>query len=243
MKSRLAERGIVRHSMDDMTSSHSNLVKQVRIIRNVSLIGLGSIYILWAVREHLSQHIDALFPGLFAGGVYGFLHWWQLWPKISRQDRRFERNKVLATYLNVADAVIATVAYNHYLAIPLAIALIIALVLGYFSSHWWTVLAASFGLGGTVALGGCILRKERGIGPIYYQYDNTNWQGAEGMLYKVGKVEKRLAPKGMIHANGELWSAVSLSGEAIEVGEQVEVLQLDGLKLFVDRVPEEAPSP
>ena len=226
-----------------MTSRQTDLVKQVRIIRNVLLLGFGSIYILWAVREHLSQHIDALFLGLFTGVAYGLLHWWQLWPKISRQDRRFERNKVLVNYLNAADAVIATVAYNHYLAIPLVIALIVALVLGYFSSHWWTVLAASFGLGGSIALGVCIFRKEREIGPIYYQYDNTNWQGAEGMLYKVGKVEKRLAPKGMIHVNGELWSAVSLSGETIEVGEEVEVLRLDGLKLFVDRVPEESPSP
>ena len=220
-----------------MTRVQTDLVKQVRIIRNVLLIGLGSIYILWVVRAHLVQYTDALLIGVSAGAAYGLLHWWQLWPKISRQDRRFERNKIAVHYLNMADVVIATVAYNHYLAIPLAAAVLVAFVFGYFSSHWWTVLAASFGLGGTVALGTCIVRKEREIGPIYYQYDNTNWQGAEGMLYKVGKVAKPLAPKGTIHVNGELWTAISLSGETIEEGGDVEVLRLDGLKLYVDRVP------
>ncbi len=220
-----------------MARVQTDLVKQVRIMRNVLLIGLGSIYILWVVRAHLVEHIDALLIGISAGAAYGLLHWWQLWPKISRQDRRFERNKIAVHYLNMADVVIATVAYNHYLAIPLAAAVLVAFVFGYFSSHWWTVLAASFGLGGTVALGACIVRKEREIGPIYYQYDNTNWQGAEGMLYKVGKVTKRLAPKGTIHVNGELWTAISLGGETIEEGEEVEVLRLDGLKLYVDRIP------
>jgi len=215
------------------------LVKQVRVIRNVVLTGLGCGAILWFGRFQLGQHLDALFLGAIVGVAYGLLHWWQLQPKVTRQDRRFARNKVLVHYLGISEVVVAAVVYNHYLAIPLVISIIVALLLGYFSVHWWTVLAGSFGLAGAITLGTCILREERKIGLIYYQYDNRHWQGAEGMLYKVGSVVYRLAPRGKVWVNGELWNAISMSGEAIEEGEKVEVLQLDGLTLHVDRVPQE----
>jgi membrane-bound ClpP family serine protease len=191
------------------------------------------------VRSHLGLHLDALLLGITIGVAYGLLHWWQLRPKVTRQDRRFARNKILVNYLSVAEVAVAAVAYNHYLAIPLVIAVLAAFLLGYFSVHWWTVLVGSFGVGGTIALGVCILREEQKSGPIYYQYDNQNWQGSEGMLYKVGRVVCRLAPEGKVRVNGELWNAVSISGEEIEEGEKVEVLQLDGLTLHVDRVPQD----
>jgi membrane-bound ClpP family serine protease len=34
-----------------------------------------------------------------------------------------------------------------------------------------------------------------------------------------------------------LWNAVSLSGEPIDVGEQVEVISTERLTLYVDRLP------
>jgi membrane protein implicated in regulation of membrane protease activity len=133
-------------------------------------------------------------------------------------------------YLSIAEVAVAAVAYNHYLAIPLVLASIAALLLDYFSVHWWMVSMGSFGLGGAITLGTCILREERESRPIYYQYDNTHLQGAEGMLYKVGSVVQRLS---MVRVNGELWNAVSMSGEEIEAGEKVEVLRLDGLTLYL----------
>lgn len=215
------------------------MVGQVRVIRNVLLVGLACGAILWFVRFHLGQHLDALLLGVAVGAMYGLLHWRQLRPKVTRRDRRFARNKILVQYLSIAEVAVAAVAYNHYLAIPLVLAILAAVLLGYFSVHWWTVLLGSFGLGGAITLGTCILREEREIGPIYYQYDNKHWQGAEGMLYKVGSVVQRLTPQGMVRVNGELWNAVSMSGEEIEAGEKVEVLRLDGLTLHVDRLPQD----
>jgi membrane-bound ClpP family serine protease len=84
---------------------------------------------------------------------------------------------------------------------------------------------------------GGLVWTERTLGPIYYQYDNRHWQGAEGMVYKSGRVVRRLAPQGLVRVDGELWSAVSMDGTHLEVGERVEVLRLDGLVLYVDRLP------
>ena len=215
------------------------MVRQVRVIQNVLLTGLACCALLWFVRVHLGQHLDALLFGSAIGVMYGLLHWRQLRPKVTRRGHRFARNKILVQYLSIAEVAVAAVAYNHYLAIPLVLAVLVACLLGYFSVHWWTVLLGSFGLGGAITLGTCILREEREIGPIYYQYDNTHWQGAEGMVYKVGSVVRRLAPQGLVRVNGELWQAVSISGEEIEAGEKVEVLRLDGLTLHVDRLPQD----
>lgn len=212
------------------------LVKQVRILRNVFLTGLFCAAVLWFVRGQIIEHIGALVLGVIAGTLYGLLHWWQLCRKITRQDRRFERNKILVQYLSAGEAALAAVAYNHYLAIPLVLAAVVALIVGWFA-HWWAVLASSFGLAGSIALAVCILRRERENGPLYYQYDSRSWQGAEGMLYEVGTVVQSLSPRGMIRVKGELWSATSASGETIGAGERVEVIGIRGLMLEVDKVP------
>ena len=211
-------------------------VKQVRVLRNVAVMGILSLLVLWLVRGSLTQHPGALLLGISGGILYGLLHWRQLLQKVARRDRRFERNKVFVSYLTLTEAAIAGVAYNHYLAIPLGIAILFALLLGVFSAHWWTVLAGSFGAAGTVTLATCLVRHERQHGPLYYQYDTRWWQGAEGMVYQVGKVVQRLSPTGKVTVKGELWHAASFSGETIEVGEQVEVLSIDGLTLQVDRI-------
>jgi hypothetical protein len=79
-------------------------------------------------------------------------------------------------------------------------------------------------------------------GPLHYQYDSRTWAGTEGMLYRVATVVKPLTPVGKVDYQGELWNAASLSGERIGVGERVEVITVERLRLYVDRVPPRAES-
>ena len=58
--------------------------------------------------------------------------------------------------------------------------------------------------------------------------------GAEGMMGLVGEVTEPLKPKGTIIVRGEYWQAICLDAE-IEVGENVEVVGMEGLKLEVKR--------
>jgi membrane-bound ClpP family serine protease len=58
------------------------------------------------------------------------------------------------------------------------------------------------------------------------------------MLYCVATVVKPLIPAGKVDCQGELWNAMSLSGEPIDVGERVEVISVEHLTLYVDRVPQ-----
>lgn len=59
--------------------------------------------------------------------------------------------------------------------------------------------------------------------------------GAEGMIGLVGRVARKpLAPEGIIKVKGEYWQAKSVDGD-IGVGEDVEILSIDGLKLEVKR--------
>jgi membrane-bound ClpP family serine protease len=57
------------------------------------------------------------------------------------------------------------------------------------------------------------------------------------MLYQVGTVVQPLTPAGKVKIQGVLWNAVSLSGEALAVGQQVEVISVHRLTLYVDRLP------
>ena len=56
--------------------------------------------------------------------------------------------------------------------------------------------------------------------------------GAEAMPGMEGEVIEPLTPVGVIRTRGEYWKAKSV-GENIAVGEEVEILALDGLKLMV----------
>jgi len=58
--------------------------------------------------------------------------------------------------------------------------------------------------------------------------------GSEGMLGLEGRVIKSLAPSGTITVKGEYWTARSI-GKNIPVGEQVEIVGMDGLTLQVKR--------
>ncbi|HIP74991.1 MAG TPA: nodulation protein NfeD, partial [Thermococcus paralvinellae] len=57
--------------------------------------------------------------------------------------------------------------------------------------------------------------------------------GKEVIIGLVGEVVEPLVPEGMIKIRGELWRAVSKTGESIEIGEKVRVVGMEGLKLIV----------
>ena len=56
--------------------------------------------------------------------------------------------------------------------------------------------------------------------------------GAEGMIGMTGKVTEPLKPVGTVKIKGEYWKAKSVEGE-IKMGDDVEVLGIDGLNLEV----------
>jgi len=60
--------------------------------------------------------------------------------------------------------------------------------------------------------------------------------GRETMIGKQGIVRQRLNPAGIVHVEGEEWSAVAASGEEIPVGASVRVVGADGLTLRVEPV-------
>jgi membrane protein implicated in regulation of membrane protease activity len=217
-------------------------VKQVRVLRNVLIACGGWWLVLWWLWGQLGSYLTALGLGCILGIAVGSGYWWHLRCHITRQDRRYERNKILVHYLNWVEALMATVAYNPYLAIPSGLLLLAVVFLGAFSARAWTVLASSLGVTATAVVAGWIVRYEQRHGPLYYQYNTETWSGAEGLLYQVGTVVAPLCPSGKVKLQGALWNAVSLSGEPIEVGQEVEVIAIERLTLAVDRVmPARAP--
>jgi membrane-bound ClpP family serine protease len=168
--------------------------------------------------------------------VYGVCRWRRLQRRIARRDRCYERNKIFVHYLNSLEAVVAAFAYNVFFSIPLGVGLLGILLFATWSAHWWIVLGASFGCSGATVLAACVLWFERRHGPLYYQYKSDTWSGAEGMLYQVGTVVHPLTPSGKVSIAGVLWNAVSLSGEPIDNGQLVEVLSIERLTLYVDRL-------
>ena len=213
------------------------LVKQVRVLRNVVWVGALCLLALVLVRARLWEHRAALGLGGVAGGLCGWLRWGQLRRNIARRDRRYERNKIFVHYLSLVEMALGAVAYNPYLAMPLGLILLAGVLLTHLSHQWWTILASSAGLSGAVVLACCIVRYEHHDGPLYYQYDNAGWSGAEGMLYQVGTVVQPLTPEGKVTIQGVWWNAVSLSGEVIGMAERVEVISINRLTLYVDRLP------
>lgn len=58
--------------------------------------------------------------------------------------------------------------------------------------------------------------------------------GSEAMIGRVGRARTDIAPKGMIHVGGEVWSAeVEKGAEGIKQGESVEVIAVEGLRAVV----------
>jgi len=63
--------------------------------------------------------------------------------------------------------------------------------------------------------------------------------GVENLVGATGEVTSPLAPSGQIRVLGETWEARATS--AVPVGDSVRVLAVHGLKLDVERIPEDAP--
>ncbi len=212
-------------------------VRQVRVIRNVAVAGAIFGGLLWLVRDYIAMYLDALLVGAACGTAYGAFGVWRLFQRVARRDRRFARNRIFVQFLSVMEIVLLAAASSHYVLIALGIVLLVFALVGILSAHWWTVLVGSLGVAWACTTLAAIIRWERRHGALYYQYDSRAWSGAEGMLYQTGKVVEPLTPSGRVLIDGELWNAVSLSGEHIEAGAIVEVLSLEGLTLHVDRVP------
>ena len=212
------------------------MVRQVRVIRNTLLVAAIFAALLWTVRARIAEHPDALLIGAFAGLIGGFVYWKGLLRRIRRKNTRYEANKIFVRFISVFEFLLAAAASSHYLLTGLAVIVLIALIFDYATGHWWTVLAGGLGATSSVVLAATVWSYEKNHGRLYYQYDSRAWAGDEGMLYQVGRVEEPLEPQGLLSVNGELWKAVSKSGEPIGRGEKVEVISRDGLTLYVDRV-------
>ncbi len=63
--------------------------------------------------------------------------------------------------------------------------------------------------------------------------------GQSTLIGKVGTVKSPLAPEGIVHLEGEEWSAASATGAVLPVGTTVRVVAVQGLRLQV--VPAEEP--
>ena len=213
-------------------------VKQVRVVRNLIGLGLLCAGLIWLLGDRAWRAPGAMGLGAATAIPGALLHWRYLARHITRRDRRYERNKIPVSYLSAFEALATTFIYSYYLAIPAVLVVVVVVVSVSLSGHWWTVLGANCGLAWTAILTGHILAYEWRHGALYYQYDNSNWTGAEGMFYQCGTVVQPLTPAGKVNMpGGVLWNAVSQSGETIDSGEPVEVIGVQRLTLYVDRLP------
>ena len=216
-------------------------VKQVRVWRNLIGLGLLCSGLLWWLDDRVRHAPEALAWGMALALPGSLMHWRYLTRRITRRDRRYERNKIRVQYLSVFEALVSSFAESYYLAIPVILVTVVVALSVSLTGHWWTVLGSAFGLLWAVVLTACILFYEWRHGALHYQYDNSNWTGAEGLLYQCGTVVQPLSPAGKVNMpGGVLWNAVSQSGETIETGASVEVIDVQRLTLYVDRLPDSA---
>ena len=73
--------------------------------------------------------------------------------------------------------------------------------------------------------------------PITWKAYDTDSKGkTHTMIGKKGKVKNRLDPAGYVVVNGELWKAEAAGeGAVIEEGEDVRIVNIDGLTLYVEK--------
>ena len=74
----------------------------------------------------------------------------------------------------------------------------------------------------------------------YRAFRNRVRTGVEGMVSERGVVREELNPRGKVWVHGELWSA--FASEPIPVGEEVEVVAVDGMRIEVRRISEPSPT-
>ena len=113
------------------------------------------------------------------------------------------------------------------LMVPGTLALILILIV---IRHW--VVIPGWLFGAIVALA---VVKDVIMFPFVWRAYDQNPQTVTGsMIGKHGLARDRLAPTGYIRVGGELWQAEKIgSGPPIEMGEWVQVEEIEGLKLFV----------
>ena len=91
---------------------------------------------------------------------------------------------------------------------------------------WWVILPTVLATAGFFMFVVRIAWAAHGRRPVI---------GMEGAVGSMGTVRTEINPRGHILIRGELWAAESV--EPVQVGETVEVIRVEGLKLFVKRVP------
>ncbi len=68
--------------------------------------------------------------------------------------------------------------------------------------------------------------------------------GRETLIGKTGAAREALSPTGIVHIEGEEWSAENVTGESIPAGARIRVVGYDGLRLQVQRdLPPSAGAP
>ncbi len=72
------------------------------------------------------------------------------------------------------------------------------------------------------------------VGAVVRGQRRKKVSGAEGLEGKVAIARTRLDPRGMVLVEGELWTAM-VDGGVVDIGEEVIVTQVEGLKLLVTR--------
>jgi membrane protein implicated in regulation of membrane protease activity len=60
--------------------------------------------------------------------------------------------------------------------------------------------------------------------------------GVEGMILKKGVVIKKCNPEGKVRIGNELWNAVARDETEIDIGENIIVRDVKGMKLFVEKI-------
>jgi membrane-bound serine protease (ClpP class) len=94
-----------------------------------------------------------------------------------------------------------------------------------YQTNWWLVGVIILVLVAVIAF---VLSR------IISTYQRQAATGKEDLIGKEALVKEALSPEGTVLFQGELWNALSESGN-IEVGEEVLISRIDGLKLIVTK--------
>lgn len=73
------------------------------------------------------------------------------------------------------------------------------------------------------------------LGSVLRTHKNKILVGREGLIGEKGEVMLDIAPRGKIFVHGEIWNAVSIDEARIVKGEEVEVVNVEGLKVIVKK--------
>ncbi len=98
-----------------------------------------------------------------------------------------------------------------------------------FQVDWWVIVLLALLIGGFVAFAALFIVKT---------YRRKATTGKEDLIGRTAVVRRKLNPEGTVYLNGELWNAISKSGN-ITPGEEVIVTHVNGLKLSVTKKAKE----